>query len=180
MLSNGCYVEWEGHRITKPSNVVICCPPIRSVTQERWSCPVSAVLGALEEKALQFMLHAFCFCVVLSGRKVTEKNKKLNNNVKIPNTIWRMSSHLRAWNQNLSVILGVSEAQVVCEPQEVTVKLGDEWKCEEESNYGQEQGGQRKEVKESQRNVCLHILWIESHLLFIKKLSCSQMQNHVV
>lgn len=85
-----------------------------------------AVQGAVEDEALRSMLQAFCFCVVLPGRKVAEKNKKLSNNVKIPNTIRWMSSHLRARNQNPSVILGVSEAQVVCEPQEMTAKLGDE------------------------------------------------------
>ena len=43
-----------------------------------------------------------------------------------------MSSHLRAQNQNLSANLGVSEARVVCEPWEMTGKLGDERKREEE------------------------------------------------
>lgn len=87
---------------------------------------MSAVQGAVEDEALRSMLHAFCFCVVLPGRKVAEKNKKLSNNVKIPNTIRWMSSHLRARNQNPSVILGVSEAQLVCEPWEMIAKLGDE------------------------------------------------------
>lgn len=149
VLLNGFDVAWEGRGRTKPSDAVIHRPPMWPVPQKRWSRPVPAVQGAVEDEALRSMLHAFCFCVVLPGRKVAEKNKKLSNNVKIPNTIRWMSSHLRARNQNPSVILGVSEAQVVCEPREMTAKLGDEWKCEEESKSRVGKGRRGKKVRET-------------------------------
>ena len=49
--------------------------------------PGHAVLGAME--GISFIFHALCLLVFynLGGEKVIKKDKKLNNNMEIPNNI---------------------------------------------------------------------------------------------
>lgn len=49
------------------------------------SARVDAVRGAVEDINIISMVYTLYFYIILSGRKVIETNKKLNNNVKIAN-----------------------------------------------------------------------------------------------